>query len=672
MSIISIIGLGTYARAIGTRGVEAGHAVEVIGRDAAKTKDLAAALGGGTTAGAFGTAPAGDIVILAVPYASAVAVVTQYGDALAGKVIIDISNTFTAADDTELVTPDGSSGAQGDRQGRPSERARREGVQHRLRPRPGPGQTARRALRRGRRAGKGERVGVHRDPRAAPTGCRQPGDGALAGRGGPADDGRWPVTARGSTSPSASTCSAERTRATISSATSLTRSSRMRVFVTGGTGHTGSYIIPELIAAGHEVTGLARSDAAAAAVSSLGAKVRRGDLEDLEGLMEAAADSDGVIHVAHRQDLLPFGGMDAVSAAELPVMLAYGEALAGTGKPLVAAGSIGSSGNMGRPATEEDPALPVGDEHKGTLRVRNVVETAVIDLAERGVRSSVVRIALIAHSTTDRAGFLPILIALAKEKGFAGYPGDGANLWNAVHARDVASLFRLALEKGAAGNYWHAVQDEGIALREIAESIGSHLDLPAVSIPVDELMVPGYFGLLANIVTQSYPASSLITRRTLGWEPAQPGLLADLDNGHYFPASSSVRDANDVPELSTEKIAQVVRSYIELAGHGSADGHRSADEVAALFADNAIFGPAGGDVQRGIEAIRSAYHSMWDGREQRVDLVSLNVSGGEAAVHVQVVFSGQRVDVIDVMTFDEDAKISSLRTYMGPSNVVTL
>ena len=446
----------------------------------------------------------------------------------------------------------------------------------------------------------------------------------------------------------------------------------MRVFVTGGTGHTGSYIIPELIAAGHEVTGLARSDTAAAAISALGAKVRRGDLEDLEGLMEAAADSDGVIHVAHRQDLLPFGGMDAVSAAELPVMLAYGEALAGTGKPLVAAGSIGSSGNMGRPATEEDPALPVGDEHKGTLRVRNVVETAVIDLAERGVRSSVVRIALIAHSTTDRAGFLPILIALAKEKGFAGYPGDGANLWNAVHARDVASLFRLALEKGAAGNYWHAVQDEGIALREIAEAIGSHLDLPAVSIPADELMVPGYFGLLANIVTQSYPASSLITRQTLGWEPAQPGLLADLDNGHYFPASSSVRDANDVPELSTEKIAQVVRSYIELAGHGSADGHRSADEVAALFADNAIFGPAGGDVHRGIEAIRSAYHSMWDGREQRVDLVSLNVSGGEAAVHVQVVFSGQRIDVIDVMTFDEDAKISSLRTYMGPSNVVTL
>jgi len=310
----------------------------------------------------------------------------------------------------------------------------------------------------------------------------------------------------------------------------------MRVFVTGGTGHTGSYIIPELIAAGHEVTGLARSDTAAAAVSALGAKVRRGDLEDLDGLMEAAADSDGVIHVAHRQDLLPFGGMDAVSAAELPVMLAYGEALAGTGKPLVAAGSIGSSGKLGRPATEEDPALPVGDEHKGTLRVRNVVETAVIDLAERGVRSSVVRIANIMHSTTD-AGFLPMLIALAKEKGFAGYPGDGANLWNAVHVRDAASLFRLALEKGPAGRFWHAVEHGGRPLGASAAANATRLARRALSIPGDELFLRGYFGFLANIVTQSYPASSLITRRTLGWEPAQPGLLADLDNGHYFPAS---------------------------------------------------------------------------------------------------------------------------------------
>lgn len=217
-------------------------------------------------------------------------------------------------------------------------------------------------------------------------------------------------------------------------------------------------------------------------------------------------------------------------------MLAYGEALAGTGKPLVAAGSIGSSGSLGRPATEEDPALPVGDEHKGTLHARNIVETTIIGLADQGVRSSVVRIANISHSTTG-GGFLPMLIALAKQNGFASYPGDGTNLWNAVHTRDLASLFRLALEKGEAGRYWHAVEDEGIPFRDIAEAIGSRLDMPVVSIPLDELIVPAHYGFLTNIVTKSYPVSNNITRRDLGWEPTQPSLLADLDNGHYFPTS---------------------------------------------------------------------------------------------------------------------------------------
>jgi nucleoside-diphosphate-sugar epimerase len=309
----------------------------------------------------------------------------------------------------------------------------------------------------------------------------------------------------------------------------------MHVFVTGGTGHIGSYIIPELIAAGHEVIGLARSDKSAAAVSALGAKVRRGDISDLEGLKAAAAESDGVIHVAHRQDLLPSGGIDAVAAAELQIMLAYGEALAETGKPLVVSGSIGSPTNLGwpapgahflgRPTTEEDPALPPGGgEYKGSLRVRNIVELTVVGLAPP-----------IAHSTTD-AGFLPLLIGLAKEKGAIGYPGDGENLWPAVHGRDLASLFRLALEKGPAGKNWHGIEGEGIQFRKIAEAIGSRLGLPAVSIPADVLMLPGYFGFLANLVTLNLPASNLITRHALGWEPAQPGLLADLDNGHYFPA----------------------------------------------------------------------------------------------------------------------------------------
>src|SRR5579871_1414844 len=228
----------------------------------------------------------------------------------------------------------------------------------------------------------------------------------------------------------------------------MARTNNMHVFVAGGTGHSGPYIISDLVAAGHDVTALVRSDAAAAAVIALGAKARRGSLEDFETLKDAATASDGVIHVAHRQDLLPFGGLDAVAAAEVEIMRAYGEALAGSGKPLVVSGSVGSPGweGLGRAATEHDPALPGGELYKGTLRVRNVVETTVIDLAEKDVRSSIVRIPEIMHSTTDTAGFLPLLIGLAKEKGFVGYPGDGQNRWAAVHARDVATVFRLALE----------------------------------------------------------------------------------------------------------------------------------------------------------------------------------------------------------------------------------
>ena len=329
MSSISIIGLGGMARAIAARAVEGGNAVEVTGRDHAKAEDLAAALGGGATAGTFAAAPAGDIVILAVPYASAVPVVAQYGDALAGKVIIDISNTFNA-DATGLVTPDGTSGAQ-----------------------------------------------------------------------------------------------------------------------------------------------------------------------------EIAKAAPASAHVVKAFNTV------------------FGHVLA-RGRPL--------------------DVLIAGDDARAKASVSAFIESLGLRPLDTGDLAT-------AHWLE---GVGPLLMGLARH-------GAGFNI------------------------------DLGV-----------------------------------NVVS----------------------------------------NVDDVPELSTEKITQVVRSYIELAGHGSAAGHRSADEVAALFADNAIFeSPTGGDVHRGIEAIRSAYHSMWDGREQEVDLVSLNVAGGEAAVHVQVILPGQRVDVIDVMTFDKDAKISSLRTY---------
>jgi len=307
----------------------------------------------------------------------------------------------------------------------------------------------------------------------------------------------------------------------------------MRVFVTGASGHNGSYVVSELIDAGHEVTGLTRSDAAAAAVSALGAKVRRGGLDDLGGLKEAAADSDGVIHVAWDRGQAQSGGLAAAIAEDLAAVHALGEALAGTGKPLVSAASIGAPGFLGRPVTEEDAAVPARAEDAGTLRSRNEVEIAVVGFAARGVRSSVVRLPNISHSTRDRTGFLAQLIAIAREKGFAGYPGDGANRWTAVHTRDAAALFRLALETAPAGTRWHAVADEGIPFRDIARGIGDRLGLPADSVPADGL--PAYFGgFLAVPVSLDFPASSLITRRTLGWEPVHPGLIADLDNGHYL------------------------------------------------------------------------------------------------------------------------------------------
>jgi nucleoside-diphosphate-sugar epimerase len=297
----------------------------------------------------------------------------------------------------------------------------------------------------------------------------------------------------------------------------------MRVFVTGASGHIASAVVPELIAAGHDVVGLARSDTAATAVTALGATVHRGDLDDLDGLRKAAEDSDGVIHLAFNHEQLRTGDWAAAIAADLAVVHTFGDALEGTGKPLVGTSGTLAVANLGRPGTEEDAGTPGG---------RSGAENAVTSFAERDVRSSVVRVPPITHSTLDRHGFARTLIAIARRTGVAGYPGDGANRWAAGHTLDVGHLYRLALESAPAGTRWHAAGDEGIPVRDIAQSIGDRLGIPTASIPAERM--EAHFGFLAAVIVLDNPTSTLLTRRILGWEPAHPGLLADFDEGDYF------------------------------------------------------------------------------------------------------------------------------------------
>lgn len=300
----------------------------------------------------------------------------------------------------------------------------------------------------------------------------------------------------------------------------------MRVFVTGASGHIGGAVVPELLAAGHEVVGLARSDESAAKLEAAGAEVRRGSLDDLDGLKEAAAAADGVIHLAFKHDLLASGEMEAALAADMAATEAFGDALAGTGKPFV-----NTSGTLmlamleldGRAGTEAD-RTPGGG--------RADVENATLALADRGVRSSVIRLSPLVHSHLDKHGFGPTLIGFAREKGFAGYPGDGANRWPAVDTRDAATLYRLAVESAPAGQVLHGVGDEGVPLKEIAAAIGRGAGLPVRSVAEED--IPGYFGFLAGFITLDDPTSNAITREVVGWAPTHPGLIADLEEGHYF------------------------------------------------------------------------------------------------------------------------------------------
>jgi nucleoside-diphosphate-sugar epimerase len=305
----------------------------------------------------------------------------------------------------------------------------------------------------------------------------------------------------------------------------------MRVFVTGASGWIGSAVVPELLGAGHQVVGLARSDASAAALAAAGAEVRRGSLDDLETLRDEATASDGVIHLAFKHDLAFTGDLQGASAADHGAVEVFGDALAGSDRPLViASGTLLAA--PGRLATERDghdpsaaAALPDGS------RTRWETAELTLGLAERGVRSTVLRLPPTVHGDGDH-GFMATLVGIARDKGVSGYIGDGNNRWPAVHRLDATRLFRCALENAPAGSTLHAVADEGVQLREIAEVIGRHLDIPVTSIPRDG--AADRFGWLAGVLSVDAPASSLLTRDLLDWQPTQPGLIEDLEQGHYF------------------------------------------------------------------------------------------------------------------------------------------
>lgn len=300
----------------------------------------------------------------------------------------------------------------------------------------------------------------------------------------------------------------------------------MRVFVTGASGWIGSALVRELIGAGHQVTGLARSDASAAALVAAGVEVRRGTLDDLDVLRGAAAESDGVIHLAFKHDIAFSGGFQDAANADRRAVEAFGDALAGTDRPFVlASGLLGLA--PGRVATEQDGLDPV--EGRDAVEIRRGTAQLTLSLADRGVRSSVVRLPPTVHGEGDK-GFMATLVGIARDKGVAGYPGDGANRWPAGHVLDAAHLFRLALEKAPAGSALHANADEGVPIRRVAEVIGRHLDVPVTSIED----VAGHFGWMAGFIGADSPASSALTRELLGWRPARPGLIDDLDKGHYF------------------------------------------------------------------------------------------------------------------------------------------
>jgi len=295
----------------------------------------------------------------------------------------------------------------------------------------------------------------------------------------------------------------------------------MRIFITGATGFIGSAVIPELIAAGHQALGLARSDEGAAALADIGAKVHRGSLEDLDSLASGAKSADAVIHLAFNHD---FSKLEENCETDRRAIETLGAALAGSGRPFIVTSGTALAFTSGRLSTEDDaPNAPFP---------RVAAEHAALALAKQGVRVSVVRLPQV-HDP-EKQGLISYLIATARERGVSAYVGDGRNRWPAAHRLDVARLYRLALEKGSAGVRYNAVAEEGVPLRAIAEAIGRGLKLPVVSISAEEARA--HFGWLGAFAAADIPASSALTRERLGWRPTGPDLMSDLAKARDFAA----------------------------------------------------------------------------------------------------------------------------------------